>query len=228
MNENTDFNDEYEDEYNGEELVLEKRTVAPFHSVSMSGIGTLYITQTDSTGLAVEAHADILPKIRTSVENGRLKIRLKAFDFLRNPGRINVYANMIEVRRLGLSGATKIIGRTNISADRLKISTSGATSFDLEVKVKELKTSLSGSSNGHLYGAALNHDLRLSGATKVSGFELGTKKTDVRASGAALLEIFADSDLNCRLSGAAKVRLRGDPKISSLKTSGAAKLERTP
>ncbi|MBW2622542.1 MAG: DUF2807 domain-containing protein [Deltaproteobacteria bacterium] len=226
MNDTADFNEEYEEEFNGEELVLEKRTIPPFHGVSMSGIGTLYITQTDSCGLAIEARADTLPGVRTRVENGILKVRYKAPNIFTNPGRINVYASMIEVRSLSLSGTTKAIGRTGIISAELKIGVSGATSFDLEVKTEKLKTSLSGSSNGHLYGAALEHDLRLSGAAKVSGFELGTKDTKIQSSGAAIIEVFVDHHLRCKLSGAAKVRLRGDPEISQLKTSGVARLER--
>jgi hypothetical protein len=226
MNDTTEFNDEYEEEFQGEELVLEKRNIPPFQGVSMSGIGTLYITQTVSHGLAIEARADTLPRVRATVENGMLKVRYQAPHIFTNPGRINVYANMIEVRRLNLSGTTKAIGRTGITSAELKIGASGATSFDLEVTTEKLKTSLSGSSNGHLYGAALEHDLHLSGATKVSGFELGTKDTEIRASGAALTEVFVDHHLRCKLSGAAKVRLRGDPEISQFKTSGVAKLER--
>ena len=226
MNGTTDFNEEYEEEFNGEELVLEKRNIPPFEGVSMSGIGTLYLTQTDSHGLAIEAPADILPRVRTRVENGILKVRYKAPNIFAIHGCINVYANMIDVRRLNLTGTTKAIGRTNITSAALKINAAGATSFDLEVTTEKLKTSLSGSSNGHLYGAALEHDLRMSGATKISGFELGTKDTDIRSSGAAITEVFVDHHLRCRLTGAAKVRLRGDPEISHFKATGVAKLER--
>ena len=37
MNDFNDFDADYDDDLNEEELVLEKRAVEPFHSVSMSG-----------------------------------------------------------------------------------------------------------------------------------------------------------------------------------------------
>src|ERR671921_452422 len=55
-------------------VTSEARDVSGFDEVELQGVGNLSLEQTGSESLTVEAEEDVLPKIRTEVENKRLII----------------------------------------------------------------------------------------------------------------------------------------------------------
>lgn len=72
-------------------VISETRTVEPFHSVELNGIGTLSVTQDGSPEVKLEAEDNILPVIRTRVENGILIIEYDA-PCIRNIRPINLWS----------------------------------------------------------------------------------------------------------------------------------------
>ena len=214
---------EYEDNFSNESWVLEKREVGRFHSVNISGIGDLYITQTRESGLRIEASNDVLPKIITRVEDSTLHVFSKN---IRHAGRINIYANMPEIRHLKASGAVRIFTRSSLKADRLTVRGSGSSRIELNVKAEAIEIRLSGSCRARLEGSVETCVIKASGSVKVKAYDLMAKKVDHTASGAVLAELYVHEDLACKLSGSSKVKTKGEAKISKIITSGSAKIMR--
>ena len=116
---------------------------------------------------------------------------------------------------LGLSGGSR--ANLNLTAGSLKIDASGGANIDMAVKCEQIVIGMSGGARITAFGET--------GALKASGSggahleAVGLKANDVTlgGSGAAGLRVWAVQNLSVsRLSGAATVRYKGDPRIGTL------------
>jgi hypothetical protein len=207
------------------DLIRELRDVDEFHSVKMSGSGTLYITQGGPAKLQVESTKRILDNLETYVDDGTLIVKRKP-TFLLSSGTLNVYVQMVEVRELDTSGSCEIKGRNTIKADNLEIETSGSGDVDLSLKTAYLKTKSSGSSDFKLRGIADNHEFKVSGSGDLDAFDLVSKNVRIVISGSGRARIAVSDTLTIKLSGSSRVFYKGDPKKVTQEISGSGRVEK--
>lgn len=133
--------------------ITETRAAAGFTAVSLSAPIRVDLTLGEPEGLVLEGEAAALSRIETSIENGVLRIRMKAHTMSWNPKvRARVTARRIDA--LSIAGSGDIHAR-QLSGDALKVSIAG--SGDVVVgggKVDGLTLSIAGSGEITRLGAA--------------------------------------------------------------------------
>lgn len=174
-------------------VTSESRNVSDFDEVELQGVGNLSIEQTGSDSLTVEAEEDVLPKIRTEVENNRLIIGPKPDTTLHTTEPISYKLTVEELNALKVSGSGDVDAE-DISTDKLAITISGAG----EVKI-------SGKTN--------SQDIDISGAGEYRAEDLESKevKIDVGGSGSAIVNV--TERLEAEVSGSGSVEYIGDPAV---------------
>lgn len=199
-------------------VIREKRDVGSFHGVKPMLQANLYVTQDGTNTLEIEAYENLFEIIETSVSNGILNIKTtRRIDtsfpngFLKKP--INIYVSMDKITELAMAGSGKLIGRTEIKSDTLRLVNSGSGKIDLNVKATQLSTTLSGSGAINLKGTATGHDLKLSGSGRISAYNLTTEKTTALISGSGSANVNASKELSSKVSGSGSIRYKGNPKI---------------
>ena len=217
----------YEETHDDHILVLEKRETTPFHSVSMSGLGNLVLTQTQTPGLWVEASKDALDRVLTEVDSGVLSIRPRTTWPFAGIGDLTVYLNMPDIDAIALSGGVRCRNRATLSLDALELRGVGASSCNLSLITGQLSSRLSGAFRLDLTGSAESHNLTASGAVKINGLDFITNTTHIKASGAVRAEVNAEYELSAKISGAVRVIYSGRAEHVTEKTAGVAKLSRS-
>ncbi len=182
----------------------EKRNVSGFTSVNVSGAYEVEIVAQKEAGVEVEGDDNLLPLVRTEVNNGVLDIfNEKPFN-TRNTIRIRISAPQLDA--VSTSGASDIVV-SNVKSDDFNVSSSGA-------------------SNLKLSGEAREFGLEMSGAGEVDAKDLRSEKVSVNSSGAAEASVYATEDLYVSASGAGTVNYYGDPKNVSQNVSGGASVSK--
>jgi len=114
-------------------LVTESREVSNFDRVALRDYGELVITQGEQESLTIEAHPDILPKIKTEVRDGKLIIKIGGswFDKLGHAISTSLTRQWIKynltvkkLTGLEIAGAVSVKA-SNIETDRLALRLSG-------------------------------------------------------------------------------------------------------
>jgi hypothetical protein len=178
----------------------EKRDVADFTEVEVSGAVQLDLTVGPATSLEVTADDNIVPHVVTDVKGGRLKVYVDA------------------------STSTSLGVKVKATAPALNaFDGSGATKTTLTgVKGKQFKLDLSGASKCTLTGEADRLTVDCSGASNVDAAGLTAQAVDATVSGASTAEVRATKELKAEASGASTVRYVGSPDKLEKHASGAS------
>jgi len=174
-------------------VASESRNVSDFNEVELQGIGSLSIEQADEESLTVEAEEDVLPKIRTEVENDRLIIGPKRNTSINTSEPISYELTVKDLSALKVSGAGDVEAES-ISADELAVTMSGTGDVQISGKVGSQKVDISGS-----------------GDYKAEDLESTRANVDVGGSGSALVN--ASDELEAKVGGSGSIEYIGDPTV---------------
>lgn len=207
----------------------ETRPVSSFHAVQVSHAFEVVITQGNEEALAVSSNnKDDIQYIRTSVENGVLKI-WQADDKKWWPKnrKLKAYISVKNLDAIRASGATDINIEGGLRASNLKLHLTGASDFSGQLQVAQrLEVDLSGASDITITGSADNMIIEASGASEVKAYDFRVNNCSVEASGASGVQITVDKELSAELSGASHVSYKGGGLIRNIKTSGASNIRK--
>lgn len=195
----------------------ERREVANFDEVVLEGSGIITLEQGEGEGLVIEADESLLPKIKSEVVDGRLRLGMKSWlDYLTLIGRPTIHYQVIirQVHGVSISGSGKLeAGR--LETDHLRLRVSGAADMKVtDLRSNDLETSYSGSGKASLSGAVQTHDIRISGSSEINAEEMGCKDARVRISGSGAVRVQASEKLDVHITGSGDVRYGGQPVIT--------------
>lgn len=186
-------------------VTSESRDVSGFDEVELKGIGNLSIEQTGSESLTVEAEEEVLPKIRTEVDNNRLIIGPKPNTSLSTSEPINYELTVKDLNALKVSGSGDV---------------------DVEgIVTEELAVGISGSGDVKIGGKAGSQDIEISGSSsyRAEDLESTEAKIEVGGSGSAIVNV--SEDLEAEVSGSGSVEYVGNPTVNQ-DVSGAGEVRK--
>lgn len=189
-------------------VVKEMRDLPAFSKVQAGGAFDIYIELGDAQSVEIETDENILPKIKTEVEDKTLKISSKGIN---NPTKLNVYLVVTEIESIYGSGASDIESVGILNAEMLETRASGASDVKLEVDVENLRSEASGASTIHLSGTADQHSLQASGASDIKAGKLTTQTTTANLSGASTAKVYAVKDVIGDVSGSSDLDFTASP-----------------
>ena len=201
----------------------EKREVRGFHAVSLSGVGELMLRQGGAESLSIEAEDNILPKIVTEVEDGRLKIGVERGVSIRPTLPVRYTLVVTDLTDLELSGSGKILAGPLQCGD-LSVHVSGSGDMQLEsLTADTLQGSISGSGDIRIAGQVARQKIQISGSGDYDGKDLESRSAEVSVSGSGDSTLWVRDSLNVRVSGSGDVAYYGSPAITR-RVSGSGRL----
>ena len=200
-----------------ESILKERRQVASFERITLMGSPTVIYSQSDSTSVYVDAPADILSCLETTVEDNCLTIRFR--DELKNivnfsmidADDVKVYVTSPDLTDVLLTGSGDFVCRSHFDTDNLRLELKGAGDMEFaDVICDNLDITLVGSGDLEVRHAVVqvssSVELVGSGDVKV-GYER-TPSTNLRLKGSGDIKAsFIDA-------GAVVSDLRGSGDIS--------------
>jgi Putative auto-transporter adhesin, head GIN domain len=187
-------------------VTSESRNVSGFEEIELQGVGNLSIQQTGSESLTVEAEEDVLPKIRTEVENNRLIIAPEPSTNLQITEPINYKLTVKDLNALKLSGSG------NINAEG--------------ISTDELATTISGAGTLKAAGETDSQDIYISGAGNYEAEDLESKEVKIDVGGAGSAIVNVSDELDAKVSGSGSVKYMGDPTTVKQDVSGAGRVSK--
>jgi hypothetical protein len=201
----------------------EQRPVSGIHAVTLSGVGVLRIEVGNQESLRIDADDNILPYIKTKVQNGRLTIGIER-GYSVHPSVPIRYALVVqELDEVGLSGSGKI-STAALRSDTMKahLSGSGEIAFD-ELTGREFAAGISGSGEIKASGRVEAEEVRISGSGGYYGGDLQSRTAEVIVSGSGNSKLWVTDALTVHVSGSGDVEYYGNPRLTQ-HISGSGKL----
>lgn len=187
----------------------ETRDLPAYDKIDVGGVAEVRLSQGPVQVTEVEADENLLPFVKTTVEDGTLNVSTEK---IRDYSRLIIHVTLPDLTYIRASGASHVTGVTPFGISHLMIEGSGATEVEMELTVETLESELSGAAEMKLKGTAGSHNSELSGASSLKAFDLETQTTSISASGAANGEVTALKELDLETSGAAEVQYSKEPE----------------
>lgn len=207
----------------------EVRTVEKFDGIELSGAVSLYLSQGNTTAVAVSAGEEKYNnKIKTEVRNGVLRISVEGgvwngFNWTNR--KLRAYVTVTDINRLGISGASYVSISGTLKSGELKMNISGASEVKGLIDINKLDMDISGASISRLSGTVKEGAIDASGACKVNSYDLVFDKCKVSASGAANIRVTINGELNADASGGSNIYYKGAGVVRTINTSGGASIK---
>jgi hypothetical protein len=197
-------------------ITQERREVSSFDEVQVDMSGDIFLKQGDTEELIIEADSDLLPRMKSEVNVGRLELGLEHwYDFMfliPNP-TVRYYITMKNIRGIFIAGSGKL-ETERIHTDRIRLKISGSGEFHIaDLQAADLEINFSGSGKANLAGSVKRQELDVSGSGEYRAEDLDSLETRVRISGSASARIRVQQRLEVSISGSGEVRYHGQPEI---------------
>ncbi|MBD0358037.1 MAG: DUF2807 domain-containing protein [Rubrobacter sp.] len=186
-------------------VMSEARDVSGFNEVELKGVGNLSLEQTGSESLTVEAEEDVLPKIRTEVENKRLIISPERNTSINTTKPINYKLTVKDLNTLEVSGSGNVEAK-DVNTDELAVTIGGAG--DVEIR-----------------GSADSQEVEISGSGEYKAGDLESKEATIDVRGSGLATVNVSDELEAEVSGSGSVEYIGDPMVQQ-EVSGAGEVRK--
>lgn len=172
------------------ELKTEERTVAAFTKVIVDGSMDVKLTAGNSTQtMDIRTDSNILPLIKTEVENGTLRISSEKSFSTKKGILVTIAVPMIEAVRVNGSGDVAV---KNINSE----------TFSVDVH---------GSSDMAFQGTAKNFNVDIYGSGDVNAVNLNSENSTIKINGSGDVDVTCTSSLTVNINGSGDVTYGGNP-----------------
>jgi len=182
---------------------LQKRTVAPFTSISSEGAFTIEVTCQKDQSLEVEGDDNVLQYVTSEVNNNILRLKNTKSYSTNEPVKFRISVPNLE--GLSVNGAGHVEVK-NLNNDKFEIDTNGAPNIIVSGNTKVI-------------------DVGENGAGKIDALKLHAARGVVDTRGAGRVDLDVADQLDVTVQGPATVTYKGDPKVNKT-IQGPGKVEK--
>lgn len=187
-------------------IQTQERNVSAFTKVATQGSTTIHIVQGADFEVKAKGYANLLPYLKTTVENGILSVRYENTGNVRNDNS-EVFITMPALTGLSSSGS----GDMHVAGEF-----NNNTNFDVHI---------SGSADITVEkGVAENFVLRSSGSGSFDSFGFTSQHADIAISGSGEARITVGQKLKVKINGSGSVYYKGNPATVDNDISGSGKV----
>lgn len=181
---------------------LQKRTVAPFTSISTNGAFTIEVTCQKDQSLEVEGDDNVLEYVTSEVSGNILRLDNSKNYSTNEPVKFRISVPNLEGLSVNGAGHVEI---KNLNNDKFEIDTNGAATIVASGRTKLI-------------------DVGANGAGKVDALNLHAARGVVDTRGVARVDVDVKDQLDITIQGPATVSYKGDPVVNKT-IHGPGKIE---
>ena len=224
------------------------RDVKDFKSIDVMTSANVFVKQSTTFKVEVEAQKNIADVLETVVEEGTLKIKLKQGSWNLSFDKLNIYVEMPTVETLEISGSGDLKAETALTGDNMTVDITGSGNINIEkgltakslkiriggsgdikidsIAVNELSTKIAGSGGLIVTGKADKADYTVSGSGDIDAKKLKSKAVEAAVSGSGNISCNAEESIDAHASGSGDISYSGNATAVKTKVSGSGNIEK--
>lgn len=192
-------------------IATETRKLAEFDAIELRIRGNAYVTIGKPTPLEITGDDNILPLIKTEVQERRLVITADHNFKTKQAPNLKITVANLEAASIAGSGDMHIGGVDN---KKLALNVSGSGDLRFEGETESLAVSIAGSGDARLTGNAALLAASIAGSGDIHGFDLTAGSATVSIKGSGDAKVNVTGALSIQIRGSGDVHYKGDPTVS--------------
>jgi hypothetical protein len=202
----------YQSKTGSGKIITETRTTAEFNAIKVSSSIDVDVQQGNESSIVVEADDNIIRFVETEVIAGKLTIKLKDLNNLRN-ATIKVHVITKSLNEIAASSSSSVKSNGQItSTNKIEIVASSSASIDLQLDAPSVNIVASSSSEIDLAGRTRDLVAKASSSADINAQGLQAETANVSASSSSTVKVFASIKLDASASSSADVVYTGGAK----------------
>lgn len=200
------------------------RNVAGFSALALDAPIDVDIVQGEAESLVLEGDEERLADIETVVEDGTLKIRMRARTHPWGHSKVRAHVAAKTLDRLAISGSGDIRA-ASLHAKDFAVSISGSGDVRIGALAAErLRVAISGSGDVSVAGKVERTDASIAGSGDLKAARLESREAKVSIAGSGDATLWARDSVQVSVLGSGDVGYYGDPSVQkSVMGSGSVK-----
>ena len=208
---------------NGNVITKERNITSSFDHIEVSRGLDVYLTQSETESLTVQADENLHDIIITKVENNILKIYTEKNISYSEAKKVMV--SFKNISKISASSGSDVYSTGFLVVDNLELDASSGADMDLEVKVKSLHCKASSGGDLKVNGIADALVAIASSGSDINARNLSTLTTNASASSGADIVVNVSQELTAKAASGADITYLGNPETinKSNEVSGSIK-----
>mgnify|MGYP001039964128 CR=1 FL=1 len=199
-------------------VVTEQRPVnESFNTIEASSGIDVFITQSDTPSISVQADENIQELIITKIENGTLKIYIDKN--LYHVASKKVVVNFKTINKIKASSGSDVFSTNTLKVPSLDLSTSSGSEMKLTVETQLINSSSSSGSNLTLEGKTKEFIGNTSSGSQLNASKLSATFCETKASSGSNLYVNCLEEFNANASSGAHIKNHESSIKTTVKSS---------
>lgn len=190
-----------------------------FTAISASEGMNVFVSQSETFKIEVEADENIQELIGTDIRDGELKIHA-----IENIGRATrrIYVTLPEVTGLHASSGADLNIEGVLQTDRIRIDASSGADIRAELSADEINASCSSGADIRLGGNTYRLVASASSGSDIKARDLKSEVCEARASSGADIEVYVSGSLDADASSGGDIKYAGEAQANLHKSSSGS------
>ena len=209
-----------------------------FNSIYVNSGYTVYLKQSNKQEVTIEVLSEIYDVSEFKVESGTLHINIQKkpkdpnasiwdkIDNFKIAPTMKVYVSVRDVKTLKINGNGNIISENSIASNDLDLALNGIGTMELDIKGREVKTSITGAGSITLKGYASTNEISIGGSGNLNAFDCELTYATATISGPGQCEINVTDELKGTVYGNGIIKHKGATKTVTKKEYGQGEVAR--
>ncbi len=196
---------------NGNVVSIERTIDASYSEIEVGRGLDLYLTQSDTESLTIQADENLHDVIITEVENNVLKIYTN--ENINSSSAQKVKLNFTNVSKIESYGGADVFSTNTISVDQLALEASSGSDMDLDVRTKTLDAQSSSGADLVLSGNTDKLFLKSNSGSDIDASKLEADVCNAYANSGSSIALKAKNKLYATASSGGDIIYYGSPKL---------------
>ena len=195
---------------NGNVTTENRELSGDFDNIEISRGLDVYLTQSNSESITVEADENLHQVIVTVVENGVLKIY--ADENIHHSSSQKVMLNFNNVSKIKATSGSDVYSTNTISLDNLVLTTTSGSDMELDINVETVNCKATSGSDLDLSGTATDFMAEATSGSDINAGDLKTESSRVRATSGAGITVNTSKELYANATSGGDIQYYGNPE----------------
>ncbi len=183
-----------------------------FNSVKISGNIEAVLKKSDNNGVEVEMLEGEREKLKLSVEEGRLFMKIKSNGWSsKGKAKVTIFYNGA-ISSVNMSAGSRVSSTEELTGDKIKIDVSSGASAEIGLSVTKAVLSVSSGGSLNASGDANKVNVECSSGGSVVAMDLKAKKVNAEVSSGGSIKVYAMESINAEASSGGSIVYGGNPK----------------
>ena len=195
---------------NGNVVTKQRNIEGSFNTIEVSHGLDVYLTQSETESLAVQADENLHDIIITKIEGNILKIY--ADKKIKYSATQKVMVNFKSISKISASSGSDIYGIGIITVENLMLESSSGGDMDLDVKVNSLQCTASSGGDLKIKGSANDLVAKASSGSDINARNLSTLTANAASSTGADILVNVSNELTATADSGGDIKYLGNPE----------------